>query len=189
VTIQKFYRVNGESNQLEGVKSDIVIPDRYRYIVLGEKGQSNAMSWDKINPANYKVWDGNNNFGKIIENSNKRITQNQQVRLIEENAKWLKEQQDEMTVTLNYDLYKERDKQNREKSDYFKKLLDYDSKLSFESVKYEQGLFVKDTLLREKRERWHKNLVKDVYIEEAVNVLRDLKEENLKNDKLAHVKG
>ena len=189
VTIQKFYRVNGESNQLEGVKSDIVIPDRYRYIVLGEKGQANAMNWDKINPANYKVWDGNNNFEKIIENSNRRIAQNTQVKLIEENAKWLKEQQDEMTVTLNYDLYKERDRQNREKSDYFKKLMDYDSKLIFESVKYEQDLFVKDTLLKEKRERWHQNLVKDVYIEEAVNVLRDLKEANLKNDKLAHVKG
>ncbi|NER11651.1 carboxy terminal-processing peptidase [Muriicola jejuensis] len=189
VTIQKFYRVNGESNQLEGVKSDIVIPDRYRYIVLGEKGQANAMSWDKINPANYKAWDGKIDFEKIIANSNKRIAQNPQVRLIEENAKWLKEQQDEMTVTLNYDLYKARDKANREKSDYFKQLSDYDSQLTFESLKYEQGLFVQDTLLREKRERWHKNLVKDVYIEEAVNVLRDLREDHIRNDKLAHVKG
>ena len=189
VTIQKFYRVNGESNQLEGVKSDIVIPDRYRYIVLGEKGQANALSWDKINPANYKVWDGNINFEKTIENSKKRIAQNPQIRLIEENAKWLKEQQDEMSVTLNYDLYKARDNKNRAKSDYFKTLSDYDSRLTFESVKYEQALFVQDTLLKEKRERWHKSLAKDVYIEEAVNVLRDLKEDSIKNDKLAHVKG
>jgi carboxyl-terminal processing protease len=94
-----------------------------------------------------------------------------------------------MTVTLNYDLYKARDKANREKSDYFKKLSEYDSKLTFESVRYEQGLFATDTLLKEKRERWHKNLSKDVYIEEAVNVLRDLREDNIKNDKLAHVKG
>ncbi|WP_372975098.1 carboxy terminal-processing peptidase [Muriicola sp.] len=189
VTIQKFYRVNGESNQLEGVKSDIVIPDRYRYIVLGEKGQSNAMSWDKINPANYRVWDGSIDFEKIIENSNKRIARNPQVKLIEENAKWLKDQQDEMTVPLNYDLYKARDKANREKSDYFKKLSEYDSKLTFESVRYEQGLFAKDTLLKEKRERWHQSLVKDVYIEEAVNVLKDLREDRMKGDKLAHIKG
>ncbi|GGD53809.1 carboxy terminal-processing peptidase [Muriicola marianensis] len=189
VTIQKFYRVNGESNQLEGVKSDIVIPDRYRYIVLGEKGQPTAMSWDKINPANYRVWDGNIDFEKIIENSNKRIAQNPQVKLIEENAKWLKDQQDEMTVTLNYDLYKARDKANREKSDYFKKLSEYDSQLTFESVKYEQELFTQDTLLKEKRERWHKNLVKDVYIEEAVNVLKDLRDDRMNSDKLAHIKG
>ncbi|MBT8281662.1 MAG: carboxy terminal-processing peptidase [Muriicola sp.] len=189
VTIQKFYRINGESNQLEGVKSDIVIPDRYRYIVLGEKGQANAMNWDKINPANYKVWDGYIDFEKTIENSNKRIASNAQIKLIEENAKWLKEQQDEMSVPLNYDLYKSRDQESRAKSEYFKKLSEYDSKLTFESVKYEQELFTKDSLLREKRERWHGNLAKDVYIEEAVNILRDLKLSNIKNEKLAHVKG
>src|SRR5690606_121975 len=33
-TIQKFYRINGGSTQLEGVASDIVIPDRYSYMNL-----------------------------------------------------------------------------------------------------------------------------------------------------------
>jgi len=189
VTIQKFYRVNGESNQLEGVKSDVVIPDRYRYIVLGEKGQANALNWDKIEPAKYKVWDGYIDFEKTLEESNKRIASNSQIKLIEENAKWLKEQQDEMSMPLNYDLYKTRDKERRAKSDYFKKLSEYDSKLTFESLKYEQQLFTQDSVLREKRARWHINLAKDVYIEEAINVLRDLKMNNIKNDKLAHVKG
>ena len=31
-TTQKFYRINGGSTQLEGVKSDVVVPDRYSYI-------------------------------------------------------------------------------------------------------------------------------------------------------------
>ncbi|MGB5378956.1 carboxy terminal-processing peptidase [Muriicola sp.] len=189
VTIQKFYRINGESNQLEGVKSDVVIPDRYRYIVLGEKGQANALNWDKIDAANYKVWDGYIDFEKTLEESNKRIASNPQIELIEENAKWLKEQQDETSMPLNYDLYKARDKESRAKSDYFKKLSEYDSKLTFESLKYEQELFTKDSVLREKRNRWHINLSKDVYIEEAINVLRDLKLNNIKNEKLAHVKG
>ena len=37
LTTQKFYRVNGGSTQLEGVKSDVVVPDRYSYIDIGEK--------------------------------------------------------------------------------------------------------------------------------------------------------
>jgi len=189
VTIQKFYRINGESNQLEGVKSDVVIPDRYRYIVLGEKGQANAMNWDKIEPAKYEVWDGDIDYEEILEESNKRVAANPQIKLIEENAKWLKEQQDETSMPLNYDLYKTRDKESRAKSDYFKKLSEYDSKLTFESLKYEQELFTQDSLLREKRNRWHINLAKDVYIEEAINVLRDLKTDNTKNEKLAHIKG
>ena len=32
VTTYKFYRVNGQSTQLEGVKSDVVFPDRYAYV-------------------------------------------------------------------------------------------------------------------------------------------------------------
>ena len=56
-------------------------------------------------------------------------------------------------------------------------------------MKYEQELFTQDSVLREKRNRWHKNLAKDVYVEEAVNVLQDLKMNNIKNAKLASVKG
>ncbi|MDX1700790.1 MAG: S41 family peptidase, partial [Melioribacteraceae bacterium] len=41
LTIQKYYRVNGGSVQLEGVKSDVVVPDRYSYIDIGEKDQEN----------------------------------------------------------------------------------------------------------------------------------------------------
>jgi len=33
----------------------------------------------------------------------------------------------------------------------------------------------KDSILKEKRERWHRSLSQDVYVEEALNVLNDLK--------------
>ena len=32
----------------------------------------------------------------------------------------------------------------------------------------------KDASLKEKRERWHESLSKDIYVEEALNVLDDL---------------
>ena len=185
LTTQKFYRINGGSTQLEGVKSDVVVPDRYSYIDLGEKDQSNPLPWDKISPAVYKPWDGYIDYDKTIANSNKRMADNPQIKLIEENAKWLKAEQDETEISLNYATYKEEKEKDKEQSSFFKKLTDYDSKLTFESLRYEQELFTKDSVLREKRNRWHKNLAKDVYVEEAVNVLEDLKMNNLKNMKLA----
>jgi carboxyl-terminal processing protease len=36
-TTQKFYRINGGSTQLEGVSSDIVMPDRYAYLKWGKE--------------------------------------------------------------------------------------------------------------------------------------------------------
>ncbi|MNE91131.1 hypothetical protein D3C80_1887080 [compost metagenome] len=52
---------------------------------------------------------------------------------------------------------------------------------------------VKDATLKEKRERWHEALAKDIYVEEALNVLDDLQatavvkknvSNNLKKEKL-----
>jgi carboxyl-terminal processing protease len=45
-TTQKFYRINGGSTQLEGVSSDIVMPDRYAYLKWG-RDVDHAMPWDK----------------------------------------------------------------------------------------------------------------------------------------------
>ncbi len=189
LTTQKFYRINGGSTQLEGVKSDVVVPDKYSYIDIGERDQSNPLKWDKISPADYEPWDGYIDYEQTIANSTARMALNPQIKLIEENAKWIKEQQEDDLISLNYETYKAEKNKDKEKSDYFKKMKDYDSKLTFESLKYEQELFTQDSVLREKRDRWHKDLAKDVYVEEAINVLQDLKINNIKNGKLASVKG
>lgn len=191
LTTQKFYRINGGSTQLEGVKSDIVVPDRYSYIDLGERDQENPLGWDKITPADYEVWDGYIDFETTIANSQKRMANNPQIKLIEDSARWLKEQQDEVVVSLNYDDYKKKEQMAKERSDQFKSLREYDSKLTFGSLKYETELFTKDSVLREKRNRWHKDLARDIYVEEAINVLKDLQINNIKTTerKLASVKG
>ncbi len=189
LTTQKFYRINGGSTQLEGVKSDVVVPDRYSYIDLGERDQRNPLGWDKITPADYQIWDGYIDYEATIANSTKRMAANPQIKLIEENAKWLKEQQDKTVVSLNYDLYKKEEVKNRDQSQYFESISEYDSKLSFESLSYEAELFTEDPVLREKRDRWHQDLARDVYVEEAINVLEDLKINNIRKGKLASVKG
>ncbi len=189
LTTQKFYRINGGSTQLEGVKSDIVVPDKYSYIDIGERGQSNPLPWDKITPAEYEIWDGNIDYETILANSAKRMAQNPQIKLIEENAMWIKSKQEDHVVSLSYEDYKKEEALHKKKSEYFKKLNEYDSHLNFASLKYEEQLFAKDSILEEKRKRWREALVKDVYVEEAVNVLEDLQLSQMKNNKLASVKG
>jgi len=191
LTTQKFYRINGGSTQLEGVKSDIVVPDRYSFIDLGERDQQNPLGWDKIDPADYKIWEGYIDFEAAVEKSKKRMASNQQIKLIEQNAQWIKEQQDENIIPLSYDGYVAKADRAKKHSDRFKSLRDYDSQLDFSSLKYETELFTKDSILREKRDRWHKELAKDIYVEEAVNVLKDLHMDNIKkvDGKLASVKG
>ena len=188
ITSQKFYRVNGGSTQLEGVKSDIVMPDRYSYIDIGEKDYDNPLPYDKIAPAKYKLWDGFLNYDEIIKKSNDRIVKNRQLDLIDDNAKWIKSRRDEKEVNLNYEAYKAEVALRKEETKRFDSIDKYNNNLKFESLPYEIALIAKDSTLLEKRERWHKNLSKDVYVEEAINVLEDMKLSNAKADKVADIK-
>ncbi|WP_178990366.1 carboxy terminal-processing peptidase [Winogradskyella schleiferi] len=174
-TTQKFYRINGGSTQLEGVKSDVVVPDRYSYINIGEKDQENPLPWDKIDAADYEVWGDYFDYDTTISKSKARMAANEQLKLIDANAQWVKKIRDRETYSLNYDDYKKEMEINEEEAKRFSKLSEYQTDLTFSSLPYELKLMDEDSVLMEKRNRWHKALAKDVYVEEAINVLHDLK--------------
>ena len=177
-TIQKYYRINGGSVQLEGVKSDIVIPNRYNYIDFGEKEQDNPLEWDEITPVQYKPWISNSDYSSAIQKSKLRIESNEYLNLIDENAKWIKSIRDTEEFSLNYFSYIDKIEADELTSNGFDKLKDFKTNLEFKSLPYEVILFEKDSTLKLKRTRWHKNLAKDLYIDEALNVLSDLKINN-----------
>jgi len=174
-TTQKFYRINGGSTQLEGVKSDVVVPDRYSYIDIGEKNQENPLPWDKIDAADYDVWENYFDYETTISKSKARMAANEQLKLIDANAQWVKKIRDRETYSLNYDAYKKEMEINEEEAKRFSKLSEYKTNLTFNSLPYELKLMDKDSVLMEKRNRWHTALSKDVYVEEAINVLNDLR--------------
>lgn len=171
-TTQKFYRVNGGSTQLEGVKSDIIMPDRFSYMQTGEKDEKSALPWDKIEPANYTPLQVN--FDKVIANSKKRIATNDNFNLISENAKWINDRKEDNSISLNYAAYKKEIADIESQTKKFKSLEKYKNNLNFTSLPYELELMANDELLKEKRERWHAELVKDIYMTETLNVLTDL---------------
>lgn len=188
LTTQKFYRVNGGSTQLEGVKSDVVMPDRYSYIDIGERDYDNPLPYDKITPADYKVWDGYIDYEGTIKRSKERMAKSAQLQLIDENARWIKKSRDEMDVSLNLEAYTADINRRKNETKKFEAIGEYDNHLSYESLPSEVALMKQDTTLREKRKRWHENLAGDIYIEEAVNVLEDLKLNNIRNGKVAKIK-
>lgn len=174
-TTQKFYRVNGGSTQMKGVESDVVLPDRFLYIDTGERDNDNAMPWDKIDQANYKTF--TYNFAPIIAKSKQRVAANANFKLLDESAQWVKSQEDKNVFPLNYEAYLANSKKIEDQTKKFNALKDYKNKLVFKSLPYEEAMVQKDTVLLNKRNRWHKNLNSDLYVEEAVNVLNDIKKQ------------
>jgi len=172
-TIQKFYRINGGSTQREGVKSDIVFPDRFSYLDMGERDEESALPWDKIEPAKYQPLSVS--YDNVIANSKKRIASNPTFNLINENAKWIFERKDENDFSLNLIDFKHELEVTDVKIKKFKQISDYKNQYVFYSLPDEVALFEKDTLLKQKRERWHEELQKDIYLEETLNVISDMK--------------
>ena len=175
ITTDKFYRVNGGSTQLEGVKSDLVFPNRYSYIDIGEKDLENPLSWDKIDPARYdnsvKVF----NYAQAISNSKERIGQNEYFTIIDQHAKLIKSKQDDKTISLNYNSYKEDQAEFKLQTDKLKVIEDFNSPYLFEWN--DSNLDVNTSYnddMKEKRDRWIKSLQKDIYVNEAMNLLIDL---------------
>lgn len=174
-TTQKFYRINGGSTQLEGVSSDIAIPDRYSYIKIGERDAENAMPWDKIDEASYQMVKAIPNFESVVASSKKRIAENTQFQLINENAKWINDRKEDNIVSLNIDKFKAEQAQIEEATKKFKAITSYKNQLSFNSLPDEVELIKKDSSLGEKRQDWHETLTKDAYVDEALNVLVDIR--------------
>ncbi len=173
-TTQKFYRINGGSTQLEGVSSDVVMPDRYSYIDIGERDLDNAMPWSKIDAATYTVWNKQTNFDKAIDNSKRRMEGNEQFQLIDKSAKWTKTRRDANDYSLKLDDFMAEQKKVEEQGKEFKPITDYKNELVFKAIPEDEALMSKDESFKEKRERWFESLSKDIYVEEALNVLDDL---------------
>ena len=185
LTTDKFYRINGGSTQLEGVKSDVIFPNRYSYIKVGERDQENPLKWDKISPANYQTFINEERFLSIIEKSNKRLESNPYVKLIDEQAKVIKRRQENSEFTLNYeDLIKEKAIENSE-TEKFKKLTEFTNTLTFYPTKMDLDKILNDSILVKKRKRWEETLSKDIYIDEAVNILSDLSKISVNYKKIA----
>ena len=73
ITTDKFYRINGGSTQLEGVRSDVIMKNQYSYIDMGEKDQENPLVWDSIQPAKYSKWYNQSNYEFALKQSSVRL--------------------------------------------------------------------------------------------------------------------
>ena len=175
ITTDMFYRVNGGSTQLEGVKSDLIFPNRYSYVDIGEKDLNNPLKWNKIDPARYDNSSKIFNYSQAIEKSKKRISENEYFSLIDRHAKLVKSNQDDKMISLDYKSYKEDQENFKSQSDKLKIIDEFISPYVFdwnESNQNTDSSYNDD--MKEKRDRWIKTLEKDIYVNEAMNLLKDL---------------
>lgn len=191
LTIQKFYRINGGSTQLKGVTPDIILPNAYQNLDQGERSEISALPWDKIPALNYNLWSNIPPYAYLKTESNRRVAKSPAFTLIKETAAKLKYHQDHNFVPLSLKGYKQ---EQAESEAMNKKLAALDSignGIKVVNLKSDLAEVDVDTASIEKNKVWLKALRKDVYLNEAANVINDWlsqSKENSPSKKLTEAK-
>jgi carboxyl-terminal processing protease len=174
ITNQKFYRINGGATQLKGVTPDILLPDPYSMIELGEKELDNPMPWDEIGKAKYTEFNIIN-YPMVIKNSQARVKKNPQFALVEQQSKEVKAKKEDTRYHLNLDKFRAEQKVLREQNKKYEDLRREIKGFNVALLEEDKMRYASDTSKTGRETRWAKNLAKDIYIFEASNVLNDLK--------------
>ena len=175
ITTDKFYRVNGGSVQVEGVKSDVKIPNRFSYIPIGEDDEENPLSWDQIGPAKYDKWIYYTNLEEVIKAGNENIKRSEFAGLLDENARWLASKQENKSISLNYDVYKNQKDNDKKFLDKFSGMKDYKNNFEFEFLQNNESSIENSKENIERRDQWKKVLLSDFHLNEGLKVLENLK--------------
>ena len=175
LTVQKYYRITGASTQYQGVVPDIILPDLYSYLEIGEKNQPYSLPWDTISALSFTPW--KNSFHDLTEikaRSRQRLNNSVRFGQIAANIIRLKKQREKTVVTLNLKkfqaeqdmLFQEAERFNREQVEFpyiQVRLLETNA---------DDTTAAKATL-EVKRKEWISNLRQDPIVEEAMQVLND----------------
>ncbi|MEM6265477.1 MAG: carboxy terminal-processing peptidase [Bacteroidota bacterium] len=177
LTTQKFYRINGGATQLKGVTPDIILPDSYQFLDIGEREQEYSMPWDEIRPVKYDAWMEpalKPFLSKARKNSQARVKDNSTFQLLEENAHRLKSQRDQAVYPLDYAGYDSFQKKTEEAADrfrdVFKEINGFDVANLPQSLKEIEG----DEVKEKANEEWIEDIKQDPYIYETLMILNDI---------------
>ncbi|WP_236969781.1 carboxy terminal-processing peptidase [Membranihabitans marinus] len=175
LTIQKYYRINGGSVQLKGVVPDIILPDVYNYIKMGEKEYDNPLDWTKIEALDfdqnvYKI----HNMDEIKRRSAERVANNKVFEMVDENAKRLKKNKDETIYPLALEAFESLEEQRKKESEKYKDIFPVNESLVISNLPEDLDKIEIDSSLISGNKSEIDNLAKDIYLTEALSIITDV---------------
>ena len=174
LTIQKFYRINGGSNQLKGITPNIVLPDNYEFSDSKEKNDPNALPWDEIASAPFKPWPNSMQYASVEKQYQDKIQQDTSFKTIRKNAEWLSNIS-KKELSLNLTAYQQMQKQIKATVKQNESLQTLKDPMNINFMKSDDDRITK--MDKEKGERfrgWLKGLKNDLYLDETSRIMNDL---------------
>lgn len=170
VTIQKFYRVSGDSTQYRGVVPDIVLPDKFQHLKTGERHLEYSLPWDRVEPASFSGWTGPGaDLSVIRQISMARVKASEEFAGMEKESIESAERMKQTLVSLDIDdVRREREELAKEKEQGTTSVFHGQTG---HGLGEDSG---KRMTEEEKHKAWLKELGEDPYVVEGEAVLRDI---------------
>lgn len=183
VTIQKFYRINGESTQFKGITPDIIFPDPLSFAENREQDLDHALEWDKVTALNYKKWDQYSyNIPLLKDRSSLRVKANARFNKVNEYVDFLKERRKQTSVSLNMSEVLTEETEVKKRTESLKM---EEQNMLFKVSNYEASLRAHENIQKEDEEQWKEDfkqrgeewvttIRQDPGLEEAFYILDDI---------------
>ncbi|RZM20394.1 MAG: PDZ domain-containing protein [Pedobacter sp.] len=174
LTLQKFYRINGDATQLKGVVPDIVLPDRLEHLKFREKDNPYALKWDEIAKADYKKWTSTYSEDAIVATANAETNRNTTFEKIKTNVEWLEKNADR-SYSLNLTKYKADQKELKAVYKNIEDSYTLSTPLNIKNLGTDSVAINKEGKDKiDRNNQWIKRISGDIYIDESVRVLNQM---------------
>jgi len=173
LTIQKFYRINGGTTQKRGVVPDIILPDTYGDMPMGESNRETALPYDEIEALDYQQWSSAPPITRLKRKSNKRVQKSEKFTALSQYAEWGKTRRERTEAPLTMAAYRAQQEKERETAEQYKGMRKSDTTLTITANAADLEDINATEESQKKAEQWHKNISDDVYLHETYEVLRD----------------
>jgi carboxyl-terminal processing protease len=173
-TMQKFYRITGSSTQFKGVAADIVLPDVASDLDEGEQQADYALPWDEIKPSSYHPWDAQPNYAQLEANSKARVAANPSFRQLTAIVQSLRKRQTETVVPLQLDKFRARRHLLQAEAEKYEALQATAKPLALAQLAADRQALQGDSAQASRAMRFTRGLPKDLTLNEAVAVLKDV---------------
>ena len=177
LTIQQFYRVNGDSTQNRGVTSDVVLPSVIDHLDLGEAYLDNALPFDRIPEAPHvRVRQIDNRIRSELQSSSQaRVAQSEEFQMVQEAIRRSLERKSRKTISLNEDVLRKEREADEKLATAVDELEDDPSEAEAEDPdsKDEEG----ETEEEEEEEAFPQNFYNDEVLQITLDYLGKLREQ------------
>jgi carboxyl-terminal processing protease len=149
--------------------------DLFSYAEVGERYDDYALAWDKIPSASFQKLNYFN-AAALQKSSEARLAKNKDYQLLLESSEWREKLNKERSIPLNQAKFTELTKQRKAQIEKFKPLDKIDIGVQFTVYPKDVEREKKDEAFKKKTENWMKSMKKDVYLQEAINVISEMKQ-------------